>query len=391
MRDIARLRGHGDIAVGARDCGTPNSRESAMKRREFLKSAGLGLAASTVVAAPAIAQSMPEIKWRLTASWPKSLDTLWGACETFTKYVSEASDGKFQIQPFAAGEIVPGLQTLDAVQNGTVEMGHTAYYYYIGKDPTWALFCSVPFGLNARQQNAWFYEGDGQKLIDEFGAKFNTYNVLMGNTGTQMGGWFRKEIKSVEDFKGLKMRIGGWAGKTLAQLGVIAQQIPGGDIYPALEKGTIDATEWVGPYDDEKLGFYKVAKYYYYPGWWEGQTQAVTYVNIGQWNQLPKSYQAILTAACAEAYGQMLGKYDTDNVAALRRLVANGAQLRPFSKEILDAAYKAAYEFYDETAAKNPKWKAIYEPWKKFLDDEHQWFRVNEQQFDNYMLSVKKS
>ena len=177
-----------------------------------------------------------------------------------------------RFRPFAAGEIVPALQTLDAVQNGTVEMGHTAYYYYIGKDPTWALFCSVPFGLNARQQNAWFYEGGGQKLIDEFGAKFNTYNLLMGNTGCQMGGWFRKEINTVEDFKGLKMRIGGWAGKTLGKLGLVAQQIAGGDIYPALEKGTIDAAEWVGPYDDEKLGFYKVAKYYYYPGWWEGGT-----------------------------------------------------------------------------------------------------------------------
>jgi len=213
-----------------------------MKRRQFLKSAGLGLAASAV-AAPAIAQSAPELKWRLTASWPKSLDTLYGACEVFSKYVSEATDGKFQIQVFAAGEIVPGLQTLDAVQNGTVEMGHTAVYYYIGKDPTWALFCATPFGLNTRQQNAWFYEGDGQKLIDDFGKKFNCYNILMGNTGAQMGGWFNKEIKTPADFNGLKMRIGGWAGKTLQKLGMVAQQIAGSDIYPALEKGTIDAAK----------------------------------------------------------------------------------------------------------------------------------------------------
>ena len=193
------------------------------------------------------------------ASWPKSLDTLFGACETFSKYVAEATDNKFQIQSFAAGEIVPGLQVLDAVQNGTVEMCHTATYYFIGKDPTWALFCAVPFGLNTRQQNAWYYDGDGLKLMNEFGKKFNVYSLVGGNTGAQMGGWFRKEIKTVDDLKGLKFRIGGWAGKTLQKLGVVPQQIAGGDIYPALEKGTIDAAEWVGPYDDEKLGFYKVA------------------------------------------------------------------------------------------------------------------------------------
>ena len=278
-----------------------------MKRRQFIKAAGLGVAASAI-AAPAIAQSMPELKWRLTASWPKSLDTLFGSCETFAKFVSEATDGKFQIQTFAAGEIVPALQVLDAVQNGTVEMGHSAQYYYIGKDPTWALFCATPFGLNARQQNAWFYEGDGQKLIDEFGAKFNTKCLLMGNTGAQMGGWFKKEINTVDDLKGLKMRIGGWAGKTLGKLGVVAQQIAGGDIYPALEKGTIDAAEWVGPYDDEKLGFYKVAKFYYYPGWWEGGTANHLLINLAKWNELPKSYQAIVTAAAGYCQRRTAGE-----------------------------------------------------------------------------------
>jgi len=169
----------------------------------------------------------------------------------------------------------------------------------------------------------------------------------------------------------------------------VPQTIPGGDIYPALEKGTIDAAEWVGPYDDEKLGFYKVAKYYYTPGWWEGQAQLSAYVNLGEWEKLPRSYQAILTAACAEGNGWMVGKYDTDNVAALRRLIANGTQLRAFSKEILDACYNAAQEFYGETSAKNAKFKTVYEAWKKFLDDQHQWFRVVEQTFDNYMLSKK--
>src|SRR5215472_15823785 len=271
-----------------------------MKRREFLKITATGMAAS-VVAAPAVAQSMPEVKWRLTASWPKSLDTLYGACETFAKHVSEATGNKFQIQVFAAGEIVPALQVLDAVQNGTVELGHTATYYYIGKDPTWALFCAIPFGLNTRQQNAWFYDGDGMKLMNEFAKKSNIHCLVAGNTGAQMGGWFRKEIKTVVDLNGLKFRIGGWGGKTLQKLGVVPQQIAGGDIYPALEKGTIDAAEWVGPYHDEKLGFNKVAPYYYYPGFWEGGTMIHAFCNLEKWTSLPKNYHAIVNAACAYA------------------------------------------------------------------------------------------
>jgi TRAP-type mannitol/chloroaromatic compound transport system substrate-binding protein len=360
-----------------------------MRRRSLIAGGGVGLVGAAL-AAPAIAQSQPEVKWRLAASWPKSLDTLYGGAEFLAKRIAEATDNKFQIRVFAAGEIVPAFQVLDAVQNNTVEMAHTASYYFIGKDPTFSFDCTIPFGMNYRQMNAWMTHGGGLELLRDFFKDYNVINFPAGNTGAQMGGWYRKEIKTVADLNGLKFRIGGLGGAVLTKLGVVAQQIPAGDIYPALEKGTIDAAEWVGPYDDEKLGFYKVAKYYYYPGWWEGQAQLSAYVNLGQFQGLPKSYQAALTASCAEANAWVLGKYDTDNVAALRRLVANGAELRPFSREILDACYKATQEFYAETSAKNPKWKAIYDPWKKFLDDEHQWFRVEEQQFDNYMLSVKK-
>jgi TRAP-type mannitol/chloroaromatic compound transport system substrate-binding protein len=359
-----------------------------MKRRNFLAAIGAGAAAAaaTTIAKPAIAQSSPTLKWRLTASWPKSLDTLFGACETFSKFVSEATDGKFQIQTFAAGEIVPGLQVLDAVQNGTVEMGHSAQYYYIGKDPTWALFCAVPFGLNSRQQNAWFLEGDGQKLIDDFGAKFNTKCVLMGNTGCQMGGWFNKEIKEPGDFKGLKMRIGGWAGKTLGKLGLVAQQIAGGDIYPALEKGTIDAAEWVGPYDDEKLGFYKIVKYYYYPGWWEGGTTNHLMINLAKWNELPKSYQAIVQAAAGYANVQELASYDARNPAALKRLVANGVQLRPFSQSIMEACLKASNEVNTETSATNADYKKVLDSMTAFKNDEYLWWQVAEYAFDSFQI-----
>jgi TRAP-type mannitol/chloroaromatic compound transport system substrate-binding protein len=359
-----------------------------MKRREFLKSAGLGLAASAV-AAPAIAQSMPELKWRLTASWPKSLDTIYGACETFAKYVSEATDGKFQVQNFAAGEIVPALQVLDAVQNGTVEMGHSAQYYYIGKDPTWALLCATPFGLNTRQQNAWFYDGDGQKLTDDFSKKYNTYCLPMGNTGTQMGGWFNKEIKEPGDFNGLKMRIGGWAGKTLSKLGLVPQQIAGGDIYPALEKGTIDAAEWVGPYDDEKLGFYKVVKFYYYPGWWEGGTTLHLLINQAKWNELPKNYQAIVKAAAGFSNIEMTARYDARNPAALKRLVAAGAQLRPFPQTVLEACLKASIEVNNETSAVNADYKKVWDSIIAFRNDEYLWWQVAEYTYDTFMIRTR--
>jgi TRAP-type mannitol/chloroaromatic compound transport system substrate-binding protein len=360
-----------------------------MKRRQFIKTAGAGLAASAAIAAPAIAQSMPELKWRLTSSFPKSLDTLWGAAETFSKYVSEATDNKFQVSTFAAGEIVPGLQAMDAVGAGTVECCHTAVYYYVGKDPTFPLFCAVPFGLNSRQQNAWFYDGGAQKLMDDFTKKFNVVSLLGGNTGCQMGGWFRKEIKEVGDLNGIKMRIAGLAGNVMAKLGVVPQQLAGGDIYPALEKGTVDAAEWVGPYDDEKLGFYKVAPYYYYPGWWEGGTTNHFMFNIGKWEELPKAYKAIVTAAAGYANVEEQAKYDARNPLALKRLVGAGAQLRPFSQPIMEACLKAANEVYAEISAKNADFKKVYDNMIAFRNDEYLWWQVAEYTFDTFMIRTR--
>ena len=256
-----------------------------MKRRQFLSAAGAGLAA-TALAKPAIAQSSPALKWRLTSSYPKSLDTLYGGAEVFAKAVAEATDNKFQIRVFAGGEIVPGLQALDAVQSGSVEMCHTASYYYVGKDPTFAFGTAVPFGLNARMQNAWMFFGGGMDLMNALYKEYNVYGIPCGNTGCQMGGWFRKEIKEPADLNGLKMRIGGYAGLVMAKLGVVAQQVAGGDLYAALEKGTIDAAEWAGPYDDERLGLSKVAPYYYFPGWWEGGAMLHNFINLKSWEQL---------------------------------------------------------------------------------------------------------
>jgi TRAP-type mannitol/chloroaromatic compound transport system substrate-binding protein len=355
-----------------------------MKRRTFLKSAAVGLAGSPL-AAPAIAESAPEIKWRLTSSFPKSLDILYGTATLIASRVAAATDGKFQISVFAANELVPGLQVLDAVQSGAVECGHGPAYFYVGKDPTFAFDTAIPFGLNTRQQNAWMSHGGGLELMREF---FKTYNVRQmpaGNTGAQMGGWFRKEINNVEDLKGLRFRIPGIASWVLAKVGVVPQQIAPGDIYPALEKGTIDAAEFVGPYDDEKLGLSKVAQYYYYPGWWEGSAQGSLFVNLDHWMSLPDSYQAIIEAACAEANGWMVSKYDANNMPALRRLVATGTKLRPFSKEIMEACYKAAFELYDETASNNPNFKKVYDAWKVFRQDIDLWFRVAESTYDSFI------
>ena len=363
-----------------------------MQRRKFLTSAGAGLAAGAA-AIPALSEAqtaaLPTIKWRLTSSFPKSLDTIFGAAELISKRVAAATGGKFAIQVFSAGELVPGLQAMDAVKDGTVECCHTAPYYYFGKDPTFAFACAIPFGMNARQQNAWMYHGGGLPLVREFLKDYNIINFPAGNTGAQMGGWFRKEIKTVADLKGLKFRIGGTGGLPLTKLGVVPQQIAGGDIYPALEKGTIDAAEWVGPYDDEKLGFYKIAKYYYYPGWWEGGPELDLFVNIKQWEALPPEYKAILESACAEANIDMLAKYDAVNPAALKRLVGNGVQLRAFSKDIMNACYQATVETYDEIAGRNAKFKKIYDAWKAFRDDQILWFRVTEQNFDGYMATTK--
>ncbi|WP_448187235.1 TRAP transporter substrate-binding protein [Azospirillum sp. sgz301742] len=361
-----------------------------MKRRQFLTTAGVGAAAAATtatIAAPAIAQSMPEVKWRCASSFPKSLDTIYGAAEEVARRVSDATDGKFQIRTFGAGEIVPALQVLDAVQNGTVQCGHTVSYYYVGKDPTLGFDSAMPFGLNARQQMAWMSHGGGLEIMREVFKAYNIVQFPAGNTGTQMGGWFRKEIKTPEDLKGLKFRIGGYAGKVLSRLGVVPQQLGGGDIYPALEKGTIDAAEFVGPYDDEKLGFAKVAKYYYYPGWWEGGPQVSLMVNSAEFEALPKAYKAILEDACAAATISMLGKYDVQNMDALKRLVGGGTQLRPFPREVMQACYQAAFDTYDEEAKNNANFKKVYEAWRKFRDEEYLWFRVAEYSFDSFVYN----
>jgi TRAP-type mannitol/chloroaromatic compound transport system substrate-binding protein len=368
--------------------------ENCMDRRSFLTKAtvgGVAAAGASALAAPAIAQDAPKVTWRITSSFPKSLDTIYGAAETMAKYVSEATGGNFSIQVFPAGELVPGLEAADAVAAGTVEAAHTASYYYWGKDPTYALGTTVPFGLNYRQMNGWLYHGGGIDLLNEFFNGQNLHYLPCGNTGAQMGGWYRKEINSVADLQGLKMRIGGFAGKVIEKLGVVPQQIPGGDIYPALEKGTIDAAEWIGPYDDEKLGFVKVAPYYYYPGWWEGGPTLSTMINLAKWTELPPTYQAILKAACEASNSNMMANYDWKNPTALRNLVAAGAQLRPFPQDVMSAAYDAAVATYTEISATNAPFKKIYDSQQAFKKDAYLWAQISEYNYDVFMMGQQQA
>ncbi len=365
-----------------------------MDRRSFIKNAGtmgVGAAATVTLAAPAIAQSAPKISWRLTSSFPKSLDTIFGTAQLMAKQVKDATDGNFEIQVFAGGEIVPPLKAVDAVTDGTVEMCHTASYYFWGKDPTFALGTGIPFGLNARQINAWFYYGGGNDLMNEFYGSHGLVGFPCGNTGVQMGGWFRKDINTPADLQGLKMRIGGFAGSILTKLGVVPQTIAGGDIYPALEKGTIDATEWIGPYDDEKLGFYKVAPNYYYPGFWEGGSCLHAMVSKAKFDELPANYKAILTTACQAANCDMMASYDYKNPAALKRLAASGAQLKPFSPEIMDAAYAAALATYAEINAVNPAFKKIYDSVLEFKKDAYLWAQFSEYTYDTFMMTQQRN
>ena len=359
-----------------------------MRRRHFLTRAAVLPAGA--LAAPALAQA-PTLRWRMAASWPKNLDALYGSASALCDRVSQLTEGRFQIQPFAAGEIVGALQVFDATSNGTVECSHTLSSYFIGKDPVYAFDGGLPFGLNTRQQQAWMHSGGGLQLVREVFRKSDIIPFPVGNVGVQMGGWFRREVNTVEDLKGLKFRIGGFGGIVLSKLGAVPQQIPAGDIYSSLERGTIDAAEWIGPYDDEKLGFVRVAPYYYTPGWWEGSTQITSFVNAKAWDALPPLFKAAFEVASNEQNVLMMAKYDAGNPQALRRLVRAGAQVKAFSRPMMEACYKASQETFEEIAAKNEDFRRLLQSWRAFADDSNLWFRVAELNLDAFRFAPARA
>jgi TRAP-type mannitol/chloroaromatic compound transport system substrate-binding protein len=388
-----------------------------MKRREFLKAGVVGgLGASVVgcaapttpaapvegentttatqapeatseIAAPGIIQSMPTINWDMPTSWPVALDTIFGGAQDVANIVGELTDGNFTITPKAGGEVAPATEVLNVVESGAFPIGHTASYYYIGKSPLTAFGTAVPFGLSAQQNNAWFYDAGGLELLQEmYAKKFGVIQFPAGNTGVQMGGWFRREITSLADLQGLKMRIPGLGGQVMTRLGVTVQVIPGGEIFQALQTGAVDAAEWVGPYDDLKLGFPDVAEYYYYPGWWEPGSTLEIQVNLAAWNELPPFYQRCLRYAAATANVQMLGRYDARNQTALQEIAAKGINVLPFPDDIMEAAKAASDEIYEEFAAADPDFSTVYESWKAFRDTVREWHRISEYAMLDFFL-----
>jgi TRAP-type mannitol/chloroaromatic compound transport system substrate-binding protein len=367
-----------------------------LKRRRLLGAAAVASAASTLAACRIRraddekgSAALPLVRWRMATSWPHSLDTIFGGAETISRRVREMSEGRFLIQPFAAGEIVPGLEVLEAVQNGSVECGHTASYYYLGKNPALAFGTAVPFGLTAQQQNAWLHAGGGLEAINALYADFGVRSLPAGNTGAQMGGWFKRPLEGLASLQGLKMRIPGLGGKVMAALGVNVQVLPGGEIFLALDRGAIDAAEWTGPYDDEKLGLNKAARYYYYPGWWEPGPTLTALVNLRAWRRLPPEYQAMFEAACQEANALMLSRYDALNATVLQRLIKGGTQLEFYGDAILQAAREATDQILADNA-RDATFQKIYDQWRAFRRDVFAWNRVNEFSYARFAFGEAK-
>ncbi len=360
-----------------------------MERREFIKKAAVAAAGGALwgcakgAEGPSV-QANPRVEWRLASSFPRALDTIFGSAEVLSRELEKMSDGRFTVRTYEAGELVPGLQVMDAIQQGTAEVGQTASYYFIGKNPALAFDSCVPFGLTARQQGAWLHEGGGLELMRELFDDFNIVNFPAGNTGAQMGGWFKRKLSGLADLKGLKMRIPGMGGEVMDKLGVTVQVLAGGDIYPALERGAIDATEWVGPYDDEKLGFYKIAKFYYYPGWWEPGPSLSFFVNKDAWKRLPIHYQEMFTAAASTAETAMQARYDAKNPPALLRLRNEGVELVPFSGDIMDAALEATKGILEDAAGRDPRYAKVYDQWRAFRETSFKWFATAELAYADY-------
>lgn len=385
----ARVTSFAFVFMSFADIDQTPGPEMTIKRRDFLKKAGTGAASAVALGACGGTEtavggaqgdvSGPRINWRLSTSFTPAVDILHGAGVRIGQRVEELTGGNFTMRVYAAGEIVPAFSVMDAVMQGTIQCGVSPGYYYIGKNPALAFDTAIPFGLSTRQQYAWMMYGGGLELLNAIYADFGIISFPANSTGGQMGGWFREPVNSLSELAGLRFRIPGIGGEVMSRLGVTVQNLPQAEIYPALERGAIDATEWVGPYDDEKLGFHQVAKNYYYPGWWEPGVTMGLLINLEAYNELPPSYQQILRAVCGETFADRLAAYDTANPAALQRLVRDhGVVVREYSRDIMDAAWRESNGYLEEQSASDASFRQVYESYKSFRDVQWSYARGNE-------------
>jgi TRAP-type mannitol/chloroaromatic compound transport system substrate-binding protein len=354
-----------------------------MKRREFIQ----GLGAASVLAGAAAsgaAVAAPQFRWKMVTTWPKNFPGMGTGANQLAKLINEMSGGRIEVKVYGAGEMVPAFEIFDAVSRGTAEMGHGASYYWKGKSEAAQFFAAVPFGMTAQEMNAWLYHGGGMALWEEVYAPFNLVPTAAINTGVQMGGWFNKEITSLKDLQGLKMRIPGLGGEVLQRLGGTPVNLPGGDIFQALKTGTIDATEWVGPYNDLAFGLHKAAKYYYYPGWHEPGTVLECFINKKAFEALPKDLQAIVINACKASNLDGLSEFTARNNQALDTLVnKHKVQLRRFPDDVLKKLKAVSDDVVADVAAKDPTSKKVFESFRKFRDQVVAWHEVSERAYLN--------
>jgi len=369
-----------------------------MERRDFLRKAGLAATGAVAAAAglagcgqekkeeakgPAV-QPKKTYEWKMVTTWPPNLPVLQTGAERFAKRVGEATGGQLKIEVFAGGELVPPLGVFDAVSEGTVECGSGASYYWAGKVPAAQWFAAVPFGFNPQGINAWFYSGGGLQLWEEVYAPFNVIPRPQGNTGVQMGGWFRKDMNTIDDYKGLKMRIPGLGGKVISKAGGTVVLLPGGEIFTSLERGVIDATEWVGPMHDLRMGFYKAAKNYYYPGWHEPGTCLEVMFNKKAYEALPVELQQIVDAVAAETNMWSLCEFEAGNGAALQTLISeHNVNLVRFPDQLMEDLRKLANETLEEEANKDPMSRKVHDAFLKFKAQVGVWGSVSENAYYN--------
>jgi TRAP-type mannitol/chloroaromatic compound transport system substrate-binding protein len=324
-------------------------------------------------------QTVQTYEWKMVTTWPPNFPVFQEGVDKFAEDVRVMSDGRLKIKVFAGGELVPPLQTFDAVSQGTVQLGHGAAYYWAGKIPAAQFFTSVPFGMNAQEMTSWIYGGGGLKLWQDLYSEYNLVPFPMGNTGVQMGGWFNKKINSLDDIKGLKMRIPGLGGKVFAKAGGTPVLLAGGEIYTALDRGTVDATEWVGPFHDERLGLDRAAKYYYYPGWHEPGSELELLVNGDAWKQLPDDLKKIVEITARATSIWMFAQFEAKNASAYQELKnKQNVEILPFPDDVLRKLHHLSDEVYAEEAAKDPKFKKIYAAFKAYQEKSSSWNEISE-------------